>query len=319
MTRQSSHTIAVVVPSFKRPIALKQCLDSLDRQLLLPEEVVVVYRTDDIETRTMLEGWTNVTANYRKCIVGVTVPGLIYALHVGTQQCSSDIVAYTDDDAIPHRDWLLNLLGHYDNLNIGGVGGRDIIPNQPATEPVVVGKLTWCGKIIGNHHLGVGSPRLVNILKGVNMSYRRELIRFPIGFKGTGSQPYGEVYTGLVVQNEGFYLLYDPNCQVDHFPAVRPGEDRIRPSKQAVFESSYNLNATMFLLLPFPKKLARIGYQLFLGDRALPGIMRLLVALLRHETDVYERWLPSLFGLWDALFDRTNIERRAFDKYEKFS
>jgi hypothetical protein len=46
--------------------------------------------------------------------------------------------------------------------------------------------------LIGNHHLGVGEPREVDVLKGVNMSYRRTAIadiHFDERMRGTGAQP----------------------------------------------------------------------------------------------------------------------------------
>ena len=55
----------------------------------------------------------------------------------------------------------------------------------------VVGKLAWFGRLTGNHHLGVGGGREVDVLKGVNMSFRREAIadlRFDQRMRGSGAK-----------------------------------------------------------------------------------------------------------------------------------
>jgi cellulose synthase/poly-beta-1,6-N-acetylglucosamine synthase-like glycosyltransferase len=93
---------------------------------------------------------------------------------------SGDIIAFTDDDAAPQMDWLERIEAYFLSDDcIGAVGGGDFVycGIQESwlieDERKTVSKLQWYGLVTGNHHLGIGEPREVNVLKEVNMSYRR--------------------------------------------------------------------------------------------------------------------------------------------------
>ena len=80
------------------------------------------------------------------------------------------------------------------------------------------------GKICGNHHLGVGAPRTVSLLKGANMIYRRSAVgglRFDTRLRGKGAQPCNDLSFSLSVRRTGWKMVYDPRVAVDHFPAER--------------------------------------------------------------------------------------------------
>jgi len=102
----------------------------------------------------------------------------VAALNTGLD-AAGDIIAITDDDAAPH-DWLAHIETHFlSDSCVGGVGGRDwVYPRHSAGRWRTQGdrSVHWFGRVIGNHHLGVGEPREVDVLKGVNMNYRRAAI-----------------------------------------------------------------------------------------------------------------------------------------------
>ena len=75
--------------------------------------------------------------------------------------------------------------------------------------------------MIGNHHLGAGPPRDVDILKGVNTSFRHDLWRSSSAVRGLGAQPNLELEICLRARRRGWRLIYDADAVVDHFPAVR--------------------------------------------------------------------------------------------------
>ncbi|MFP3693651.1 glycosyltransferase family 2 protein, partial [Burkholderia sp. SIMBA_048] len=75
---------------------------------------------------------------------------------------------------------------------LGGLGGRDWMHLKGSAvygERPIVGKIARSGKVIGNHHLGAGEAREVDVLKGAHMSYRRDAIRnirFDTRLRGSG-------------------------------------------------------------------------------------------------------------------------------------
>ena len=154
-----------------------------------------------------------------ECIV--EEPGQLAAMELGSRHAQTDIVAFTDDDAVPRVDWLRYLLAPYRDCAVGAVGGRDVVHHpggitRGAAERV--GSISVFGRVVGRHHLGVGVAREVDHLKGANMSVRRSLLRFPVGLRGEGAQVFNELAMCLAVADQGQKVVYDPRAQVDHYP-----------------------------------------------------------------------------------------------------
>lgn len=47
---------------------------------------------------------------------------------VGAQVSSGEILAFLDDDAYPHRDWLASAIPHFNDPNVAAVGGPNVTP-----------------------------------------------------------------------------------------------------------------------------------------------------------------------------------------------
>jgi cellulose synthase/poly-beta-1,6-N-acetylglucosamine synthase-like glycosyltransferase len=159
--------IDVVVPSYARPILLERCLVALAAQTVAPRSVVVVARPDDAATWAA----TRAAAGVARA-VSVEAPGVVAALRAGVAATTGDAVAFTDDDAEPEPEWLARIAHHLARPGVGGVGGRDHIAGQTLPARSVVGRRFAFGRTVGDHHLGVGPARPVDILKGVNMAFR---------------------------------------------------------------------------------------------------------------------------------------------------
>ena len=190
--------ITVIVPTYRRPKDLSRCLEALKKQTRPADELLVVVRNTDAETWIFLETFTSETLPLRT--VTVSAPGAIAAMNAGLDAASGEIVSFTDDDAAPHTDWLARIEPHFlSDSRVGGVGGRDWVYHgtdlvEGAKE--VVGQVQWFGRVIGNHHLGVGEAREVDVLKGVNMSFRRAAMKgrhFDQHMRGTGAQVHFEL------------------------------------------------------------------------------------------------------------------------------
>jgi glycosyltransferase involved in cell wall biosynthesis len=275
-------TIAVVVPTYRRPGSLQRCLQAIAAQTVTPDRVVVVVRDGDDETTAALPR-LRVTQRFETA--GVTQPGVIAAMNAGFASCEEDVVAVTDDDAAPHPDWLERLRGGY-GPGIGGVGGRDLIerPSQVARRPdPMVGRLTWFGRLHGNHHLGVGAVREVDVLKGVNMSLRRELWELDGGLRGDGAQVHWEIGVCLAAKGRGWRLLYDPRAQVDHHPAPRhDADDRSRPTLGARVAAEWNRAYVLGRYLPLWRLPAAAVYLVAVGTRDAPGVVAYLASIRRQ-------------------------------------
>lgn len=267
-------TITVAVVSWRRPAELARCLRGLDRQLRPPDAVAVVVRPTDAESRALLAETSRRPLPVRTVLVHA--PGLIAARNAALDHASTEIVAFLDDDAVPHPDWTRRIVGAFaDDPTLGGVGGRDWVAGEDRTATArTVGKVQWFGRTIGAHHLGTGPPRDVDILKGCNMSFRASAIRglrFDVRLRGMGDE---DMAFSLAVRRRGWRLLYDPEVAIDHFPANRvdSAQDAREPTPAILRNRVYNETLTVYEHLPRHRRPVFLLWAVLIGTRAAPGL-----------------------------------------------
>jgi len=300
-------TVSVMIPTYRRPQDLERCLLALEQQNRSPDEVLIVVRDTDTETWQFLQEFHRDRLPLHTTTV--TIPGQVAALNAGLTAATGEIIAITDDDAAPHPDWLERIEVHFlSDDRIAGVGGKDIIQtsepwNRGAKQRV--GKLTWYGKIIGNHHIGIGPAREVDILKGVNMSYRRSAVAdhaFDTRLLGTGAQVHNEVAFCLGLQKQQWKLIYDPAVVVDHYSAARFDEDK-RNQFNAIAYSNAAHNETYALLknLPFLRKCIFLVWAVLVGTSQAFGLVQWLRYLPSQGAIANQKLGCALQGRWQGL------------------
>src|SRR5882672_7202654 len=140
--------ISVLVPTYRRTKDLERCLQSLQKQSRLADEVIVTARDTDEETIEFLSQHLDLCG--RITYVVVYDPGVVAAMNAGVCAATGDIIALTDDDAAPRPDWLARIEAIFcSDINVGGVGGRDWLQQNalPAFNRArVVGKVQWFGR-----------------------------------------------------------------------------------------------------------------------------------------------------------------------------
>lgn len=240
--------------------------------------------------------------------VKVTQSGVVAALNAGLAAVKGDIVSITDDDAAPHPDWLERIAAYFIcDSRLGGLGGRDWIHHGSKLENesrLVVGQLQWFGRVIGNHHLGVGEPREVDVLKGVNMSFRKQAIgqlRFDERMRGTGAQVHFEMAFTLALKRAGWKIIYDPNVAVDHYPAQRFDEDQRNNFNEIAFINLVH-NETLVLLehLPFIRRIVFLFWAVFVGTCDSLGFVQWLRFLPSQGQLAGKKLLASWRGRWQG-------------------
>lgn len=299
-------SIAVIIPTYRRSQDLARCLEALQNLTRPADEVIVVVRDTDTQTWSFLKTFDSKNLPLRTATV--TVTGVVAAMNAGLDAASSDIVAFTDDDAAPHPDWLARIESHYADERVGGVGGRDWVYHGTDLEDGnsgTVGRVSWFGRVIGNHHIGAGEAREVDVLKGVNMSFRRAAIQdwhFDQRMKGTGAQVHFELAFSLKLKRAGWKLIYDPQVAVNHYPAKRFDEDQRHSFNQTAFENAVH-NETVALLEYFSplQKLAFLFWSITVGTREAVGLIQWLRFLPSEGLLAGKKLLASLSGRFSGL------------------
>jgi GT2 family glycosyltransferase len=279
--------LSVVVPTWRRPAELSRCLEGLAGQSRAPDEVVVVAREEDEKTWALLREPRPDGLPLRPA--RVERPGVLEALRTGIEAVEGDVVAITDDDSIPRPDWIERMeTALAGDERVGGVGGRDFVHQDGRVVEdgaPAVGRVRWYGRVLGNHHLGSGPPREVDVLKGVNVAFRRVAIadaQLPRDLRGSGAQVHWELDLCLAVKNAGWKLVYDPRIAVDHFPAHRYDEDRRRGRPLAALGNEvFNLTLVLLRRLPPGRAAVAFGYGVLVGTRDAPGLVTACERALR--------------------------------------
>jgi len=276
--------------------------------------VIVVVRDSDAATWEFLAQFYS--PNLLLDIVTVSVPGVVAALNAGLDVVKGDIISITDDDAAPHPDWLEKINAHFLRQSaLGGVGGRDWIyeggnsshishPAKNLDKNLTVGKLQWFGRVIGNHHLGYGAAREVDVLKGVNMSFRTLAIgklRFDQRMRGTGAQVHFEMAFTLALKRAGWQIIYDPNIAVDHYPAVRFDEDqRHKFNQMAVINLVHNETLVLLEHLSLVRRIVFLLWAVLVGTRDSFGLLQWCRFFPSFGQLANEKLQASLRGRWEG-------------------
>jgi GT2 family glycosyltransferase len=300
-------SVSVLIPTFRRPDSLRRCLDALKAQERAPDEVVLVVRPTDAETHELLSAYDTQSLPIK--VADIEQPGQVAALNRALSAASCDIVAILDDDTAPHRPWLARIQKHFDeDPTLGGLGGRDWVYNSGRLDDgfsPIVGKVCWYGRIVGRHHLGKGAARPVDILKGANMTFRREAIkdiRFEERLKGAGVQIYNDCDFCLQLKRKGWKIVYDPDVSVDHFPADRFTND---PRHGFSYEYQRNNihNETFAVARHIAKPIlpAYFTWAVLFGTRAAPGVLQAARFTLQRDPVAVQRFVATIDGRVDGM------------------
>lgn len=124
--------ISIVVPTYKRPDLLDRCLAALSTQVfdMTRYEIIVVDDGPHEATAAIAKKWRRQTE--------ITGPRIVYlpfdgphgpaaARNRGWRHASGNLIAFTDDDTIPCRDWLAKGLAAFDG-SVHAAWGRIVMP-----------------------------------------------------------------------------------------------------------------------------------------------------------------------------------------------
>jgi GT2 family glycosyltransferase len=127
-------SVSVVVPTCGRPQLLVRCLDALATQSVGPAsyEVIVVDDGRSADTRAAVARvavqWRSAGGPRLRLLVPHGTRGPAGARNCGWRSAEAPIIAFTDDDTIPDRDWLREGLQALDVPGRVAVWGRVDVP-----------------------------------------------------------------------------------------------------------------------------------------------------------------------------------------------
>ncbi|MDQ8154882.1 MAG: glycosyltransferase, partial [Gemmatimonadota bacterium] len=294
MMTHSVERVSVLVPSYRRPDSLARCLAALAAQTRPPDEVVVGVREGDTETADAAAAARQLGLTV--CIATTDRTGVVASMQAALDAATGDIIALTDDDTRPFADWIAGLLAHFaSSPTVGGVGGRDWQPHE-RSDVQRVGIVQWFGRVIGNHHLGAGPARDVDVLKGANCAFRAPLLR-AVGFDarllGEGAQMYWELGVCLPMRRAGWRLIYDPAVAVHHDVAPRHNDDNLHRgifSEPPLRNAVHNETVEMLEGRGLVSRAVYLTWALLVGTREGPGFVQHVRRVVGGDPTAAGRW-----------------------------
>jgi glycosyltransferase involved in cell wall biosynthesis len=195
-------------------------IESVRAQSLAGAEIILVVDYNPALYQRALAALPDVTVLENK-----QEKGLSGARNTGAAHARGEVIAFLDDDAAAHEDWLKFLADSYQNPRIVGVGGLTLPRWQTARPGWMPEEFLW---VVGCNYKGMapsGAP--VRNLIGANMSFRRDAFELveggfaaDIGRTATG-RPLGCEETEFCIRlgqlSPGSVLVMDHRAMIWHF------------------------------------------------------------------------------------------------------
>lgn len=296
-------SISVVVPTWLRPTWLALCIEGLLAQTVLPREIVVVGRSDDVASLEVVRQATQQSSLVRWATVDRA--GHLPPIEVGIAEARGDLVAFIDDDAVPHVSWLATLQPHFADASIACVGGRMYEPDFRGRVRSDAGVIRWYGRHVGNLKARE-SPRVLDVPAVVecNWMWRRDVLA-AVGVDpalGGGDSVHYGLEMCLHAKALGYRVVYDSQAVVTHYLAPR---DVSLSRDNAVDHSyTYSRHYTYVALKYFPLRTLFFFavWSALIGERNMYGLVKAIADGLR-DRDAFRRWRVSLRGRLDGFLD----------------
>jgi hypothetical protein len=209
-------SISIVINTCDRAAHLRSALHGL-RGLRYPRfEVIVVEGPSADGTATVLAAWEG-RIKRRHC----PDRNLAVSRNIGIAAAAGEIVAFIDDDGVPHPDWLEQLAAAYRDPAVGAVGGFTVDNTGTRWQA----RKTVCDRF-GNAHMvsdffderplnRPGSPFYPSLL-GTNCSVRMAALRAVGGFDHAYAYLLDETDLCLRLVDAGWHVLYEPRAIIFH-------------------------------------------------------------------------------------------------------
>ncbi|GGJ02210.1 glycosyltransferase [Neoroseomonas lacus] len=209
-------SVSIIVNTCDRAAYLRNALLGIAGLRYGPLEVVVVNGPSGDDTAAVLNAWRG-RIKQRDC----AERNLSVSRNIGIAAASGDVVAFLDDDAVPHPDWLAHIVQHYRNPNVAAVGGFTV----DNTGMRFQARKTLCDRFGHAHHVSdffderplcrPGTPLYPSLL-GTNSSFRRTALAAIGGFDHAFAYLLDETDVCLRLVDAGHRVVYEPTALVFH-------------------------------------------------------------------------------------------------------
>ncbi len=263
----SGERVSIIIPTGERLGALTEALASIERYAPRSELIVIGNAHDELTRKTLHKNFPSVKYLESK------EASAVVKRNIGIAHASNEILVFVDDDVVVEDTWLENLLRHYGDSSVGGVGGRVKIPGIDIGSSIFKTGTIEDGFVIGNWNPPGTQTFEVQHLVGCNMSFRKAPVVNLGGFDNFFRSCNFREETDLClrIRRLGYRILFDPNATLVHKALGRKSQ-----GSHWIF---YYVRNTMYLYLRYQRgrgsSVSRFFRKLILPPReyvALSGV-----------------------------------------------
>jgi len=200
--------VSIIIPTYNRVQKLFKLLKSINNLTPLPNEVIVIDDNSIDGTKELLKKWKTVLCKYNKrLLLKEKNKGPADSRNEGIKISKNELIAFTDDDAIVDKYWLMYITSklHSCHEMLAGVGGSVKSINNDILSQYYV------------EHRILEAPKNLNYLPTVNCCLKKSALLEIGGFKTSFSFAGGEdTDICLRLRKKGYYFLKERKAVVYH-------------------------------------------------------------------------------------------------------
>ncbi|MDN4504241.1 glycosyltransferase family A protein [Alteromonadaceae bacterium BrNp21-10] len=199
--------ISIVIPVFNDYARLHLCLQALVTQT--GEHAIEIIVIDNGSTKIDQSIVKQYQALPQVQFISETKAGSYAARNKGLDDCTADIIAFTDSDCIPSENWISTALTIFENQKVDLVAGNiHVFTTSNATQT-----------LLETYETVLAFPQKENARLGrsvtANLIMRKTVLDKIGKFKDDSFSGADHEYTGRAVA-QGFNLIYGQDCIVAH-------------------------------------------------------------------------------------------------------
>ncbi len=199
-----------MIPTKNNADILERCLESI-RDLDFEGEVEVV-----IVDGNSTDSTVDVAQRYGCKVVYEDKGTISYARDIGVKNADGRFIAFTDADCAVDRNWLKELVKHFDE-DVAAVGGPNLTPEDDTEFAKCVGLVLSFLSKPGSRY-GLAEEQVMEIYHNptCNVMYRKEVLEEVGGFN-YHLVTVDDEELDYRIKKRGYRILYTPSAKVDHY------------------------------------------------------------------------------------------------------
>ena len=198
---------------------IKQCIQSVFNQdYTKAYEVIVV---DGMSTDKTYELLKKLQKKYDFQLLQNPVLNAAAGRNTGIKYAKGKYTAFIDGDAIAHKDWLSQIKKTFEENDVSGVGGPDLLPKNSTSRSKMIGQIMTSpvargGKLNpSTQHSLMEEEKLVDHIPTCNLCLKKEVLS-KVGMFDEKFVKGQDLELNYRIRKNGYKLLYSPKIKVIH-------------------------------------------------------------------------------------------------------